>query len=518
MKRQDHRKAPLDSRARARKPSWNVPPQLTALALVAWVALAGGCRDRDRDAPPQSEKVQASENAAAMPSAPENTAAAAQAQAAAAASAQAAADDLDARIETALLRGASYLVSRQAADGAFRSTEDEALSNGYSLTPPVVLALWGATRGGQGATATASVADKARARGAGFLATIITPEGVIRTGDDAPRFPYHAAAGALLVLSMHGAPEHAEVRGALVAYLLGLQLTETHGYPSNHPSYGGWGYNTAIPEFEDGHAEVQVSANLAITEYIVGALRMSGVAADHPAMQKAEVFVSRCQNFTSLPEGEGAPGTPEVTTTDWDDGGFFQSRSGPDSNLAGVGGMDVLGRTRYRSYGSATADGLRTLLQLGFGGDDPRVAAATRWLLRNFSAVRNAGAFPPELEVRRAAYHYYYAHSVAHAMRAIGAAEIDIASAELVAAEQPPTDAETAAEEPAATRRVHWAEALAEALLARQDKDGAWRNQHIEAREDDPLVATPYALSALAIARMALTGESRTHRPDQVRL
>ncbi len=54
------------------------------------------------------------------------------------------------------------------------------------------------------------------------------------------------------------------------------------------------------------------------------------------------------------------------------------------------------------------------------------------------------------------------------------------------------------------------ARALAEVVLTKQDSDGAWRNPATDLREDDPLVATPMAMSALAIARFMATSEWRT--------
>ena len=54
------------------------------------------------------------------------------------------------------------------------------------------------------------------------------------------------------------------------------------------------------------------------------------------------------------------------------------------------------------------------------------------------------------------------------------------------------------------------ARALAEVVLERQGSDGGWRNPSTDLREDDPLVATPLAMSALAIARFAVTGKWRT--------
>jgi hypothetical protein len=55
---------------------------------------------------------------------------------------------------------------------------------------------------------------------------------------------------------------------------------------------------------------------------------------------------------------------------------------------------------------------------------------------------------------------------------------------------------------------VRWPEVMAEELLSRQKKDGTWINRYTDAKEDDPLVATPWAAAALAISRALLTGES----------
>ncbi|HMF15069.1 MAG TPA: hypothetical protein VKE94_22290, partial [Gemmataceae bacterium] len=57
------------------------------------------------------------------------------------------------------------------------------------------------------------------------------------------------------------------------------------------------------------------------------------------------------------------------------------------------------------------------------------------------------------------------------------------------------------------TGRIPWAEALADELMRRQGKQGSWTNSAGAQREDDPLVATPMAMSALAICRASLTGE-----------
>src|SRR5262249_40526169 len=139
---------------------------------------------------------------------------------------------------------------------------------------------------------------------------------------------------------------------------------------------------------------------------------------------------------------------------------------------------DRSGRVRYHSYGSATADGLRALVRCGLPPGHPRVQAARRWLERNFSATHNPGTFEPLREADRDATFYYYAWSLAHAFRALGGRM-----------------------EEGPGRENAWAEQLAAALIRRQRGDGTWSNRYTASKEDDPLVATPLALGALALCR-----------------
>ena len=57
------------------------------------------------------------------------------------------------------------------------------------------------------------------------------------------------------------------------------------------------------------------------------------------------------------------------------------------------------------------------------------------------------------------------------------------------------------------TGKLPWAQALADELMRRQGKQGSWTNPAGAQREDDPLVATSMAMSALAICRASLTVE-----------
>jgi squalene-hopene/tetraprenyl-beta-curcumene cyclase len=441
-----------------------MPTLAVQCLLVALVASGLGCRERTDQ--PSGKPPQAGTRPGV------NDAAAGRPEA-----------GLAARIDAAMRRGAAFLVARQGQDGAFRSEHYAAFKDGYSLSPLSLLALWAAPRD--------PAVMAAFERGLDFVATLVTPDGALRVGLDGPTYPYYAITGTLLALSAAGpaGERHESVRQALIGHLRERQFGEKRGWTPADPSYGGWGYYPDLPDksASGGHPDARLTANLSATVFSIGALRLAGVPAEDPALQKARSFVERCQNW-SAPGGR--PGSATAREPRFDDGGFFFSPLVPDSNKAGSAGTDAGGHTRYRSYGSMTADGLRALLRLGVPFDHERVQAAARWMTKHFSAEANPGAFPPEAELRRASSYYYYVWTAAHALRAVGATEIDTSGG-----------------------RVHWARVLAEALLARQRPDGSWANASTELREDDPLVATPFAMAALGIARMVLTGEYRSHGP-----
>jgi hypothetical protein len=164
--------------------------------------------------------------------------------------------------------------------------------------------------------------------------------------------------------------------------------------------------------------------------------------------------------------------------------------------MSGFPGTDRLGRLRYHSYGSATADGLRALPRCGLAQDHPRVFAARAWLEKHFSAAFHPGTFENTREADRDATYFYYAWSVAHAFRSLGITEIHSQG-----------------------QSIAWAEALAHGLIRRQREDGSWINRFTASKEDDPLVATSFAVGALANCRTYMRGplteerSSRSHPP-----
>lgn len=352
-----------------------------------------------------------------------------------------------AAIDQALGRGARFLIAAQRADGAIPSRTYAALKDGWSLTPLAVLALRMAPPD--------AATQAAYRRGVDYVATIAGPGGAIREAPEVS-YPLYAYAIGALVLGAPDNRRHRAVHARLLEALRTLQLSERTGWRPSDPSFGGWGYAPRPPlRTSDSLADSNLAANLSATLLAAGALVLGGAQLDDPELTAARSFVERCQNA----------GT---------DGGFFFSPALADSNKAGA-----LEDGRYRSYGSMTADGLRALLRLGRPPSDPRVAAAAAWLARHFDATRNPGDFPPVAEVRRESSYYYWAWSAAHATRHLA--------------------------------NTRWAEALATELLRLQGPEGSWRNPASEMREDDPIIATSFALAALALARSVLAAEPRSH-------
>jgi hypothetical protein len=375
-------------------------------------------------------------------------------------------EGLGGQVDRALGTAIRFLISSQSPDGAWRSPTYGVFKDGLSLTPIVLKAVT------FGPDVTGSTS--ARRRGADYLVARIRADASIDDGPIGMIYPVYTASAAVIALTHLDFPASRAARDAWLRELRRRQLTEALGWQPDDPAFGGWGYSIEPPS--KGNAVLapaqQVDADLSSTLFAIGALRIAGMDADDPAIRKALIFIERCQNVAV----SGEDGDPQ-----YDDGGFFFSRTDPVRNKAGVAGRDRRGRLRYHSYGSTTADGLRALLRCGLSRDHPRVAAARAWLEGHFSAAFHPGVFESAREVDRDATYFYYAWSVAHAFRSLGIKEIHSQG-----------------------RSVAWADALSQELIRRQRGDGTWTNRFTASKENDPLVATSFAAGALGICRTFL--------------
>ena len=233
-------------------------------------------------------------------------------------------------------------------------------------------------------------------------------------------------------------------------FLKANQWTEVQGQDKSSPAYGGAGYGK------------HKRPDLSNTSFLVDALRAAGAGPNDEAMQKALIFVSRCQNL------EGPDNTLPWAAKN-PDGGFYYT--------AAAGGESPAGKTAdggLRSYGSMTYAGLKSMIYAGVKRNDPRVKAASRWIEQHYDLAGNPGLGPSGL--------YYYYHTFAKALDAVGMKE------ELVDADG---------------KRHNWRRDLVGALLKRQRPDGSWVNQDSRWLEGAPSLVTGYALLALSYCQPA---------------
>ncbi len=241
------------------------------------------------------------------------------------------------------------------------------------------------------------------------------------------------------------------------AFIRGSQWDESKGKGRSDLYYGGVGYGG------------KSRPDLSNTAFLMEALKSCGAAADDEAMQKALAFVSRCQNLET--EHNTTPFAAKVN-----DGGFYYTcvleKQDPDRERQWPGGG-------LRSYGSMTYSGLKSMVYAGLTRDDPRVEAAVDWIRKNYDVTVNPGMGDAGL--------FYYYHTFAKALDALGADEI----------------------EDAAGVKHDWRRELTEELARRQQPDGSWVNANPRWMEADPNLATAFALLALSYCRPALADAPR---------
>ena len=202
--------------------------------------------------------------------------------------------------------------------------------------------------------------------------------------------------------------------------------------------------------------------DLSNTQFFLESLLAAGVPKDDPAVQRALKFISRCQN---LPDKEKGNDLPFATKAKEDDQGGFVYRLDVDEegHAVGEGGL--------RSVGAMTYGGLKSFLYAGVTKSDPRVQGAIRWIRKHYTLDENPG-------MKNAGLYYYY-HTFAKAMDALGEEEFETADG----------------------KKHNWRKDLLEALQKRQMENGGFSNKGDKTfGEMDPALATSFALLSLSYA------------------
>lgn len=268
----------------------------------------------------------------------------------------------------------------------------------------------------------------------GRILAFANAEGAIGFADAAVDYPTYSTALAVRAFATLKPGRWEDHVAPLVGWLKTQQFLAADGW-GGHPAEGGFGMGSLEVRTPPDSGHVDLS----MTRRALEALAAAG-ALDDARRTAARGFLGRCRTA---------------------DGGYVYS---PVEEVLNKAGKSEEGP---RSYGSATADGLLALLAIGVPATDPEVVAALDRLKGLHTPDENPGLGEgPAPGFARAMRGYYRACS-AEVFLALGGPE-------------------------------GWEDGLIDAILAEQKPDGSWQNELTAQKEDDPVVATGFALSALA--------------------
>jgi len=331
--------------------------------------------------------------------------------------------------EKAVSRGVAYLSNTgQASDGTFSG------NTGIGVTAICTLSLLEHGR---------TPLDPTVKKGLAVLEKNVRDDGGIYVEDTRHR-NYETCLSVLALSKANQDGKYDKLLARAEKFLKGLQWDDDEGKSESDPAYGGAGYG--------GHSRPDLSN----TSFLIEALKASGTGPEDEAMQKALIFVSRCQNLESPHnQFEFAPKNP--------DGGFYYTIAAGGTSQAGEtpnGGL--------RSYGSMTYAGLKSMIYAGVDRNDPRVKAAIAWLSKHYTTEENPGMGNAGL--------FYYYQMAAKSLQALDQDEFKT------------DDGET----------HNWRADFLKELVERQQENGSWLNDNGRWMEQDPNLVTGYALLALA--------------------
>ncbi len=289
--------------------------------------------------------------------------------------------------------------------------------------------------------------DLAVAKALKHIVSFAQPDGRL-CGKSSRHAGYETAVSLMALQAANKSGEYTELIKKADQFLRNMQFGDDDDVARDDDRYGGTGYgpNSGRPDLSN-------------TAFLVEALQAAGAKPDDPAMQRALVFISRCQNLES--EHNTSPAAAKVN-----DGGFYYTVSAGGQSPAGDGEVGGL-----RSYGSMTYAGLKSMVYAGLTPEDQRVKAALGWIRQNYTVKSNPGMGDNGL--------FYYYQLFAKALDTVDLKQFDDAKGE----------------------SHNWRKELAEQLIAIQKPNGSWVNSAPRWMEGDPNLVTAYSLIALSYCK-----------------
>lgn len=345
--------------------------------------------------------------------------------------------------------GWAYLFSKQHQDGSWKSEYYGNLKQGAATTSLVLYALSHADAG------TVKKHKNAIDRAIRFQRKGIAKYGFV-ANEQGPDYSNYATA--LLLLANQRFKERfqqdlltAAEESKLTSFLVHSQLDETHGLDKTDDDYGGWDLSGWVQEPRESPG-----TNISISSFVLLALAKTENESVKKARSKAEIWLRKVQNV--------------------DHGFHFHPKKDHSGNKAGWSKQDPKPDDPVipLSYGTATVDGYRA--QRALDVSDRKRKQTANWLEEKtdekigFSFVPGFELPEENVEVSWGqGLWFYYLMSLSLEKQAFSKSFSGRMYREIPAL-----------------------------LNARQKKDGRWENPSSRMREDDPLIATSFALITLS--------------------
>ena len=351
-----------------------------------------------------------------------------------------------------LQKACAYLWNQQSTDGGWHSETHGIMRGGESLSPFILHTLLQVPQNIYPAS------ELQIERGLNFIRKHVNADGVIGLSDpDVVDYPNYATAHALLVLKQVKQSQDKALIRKMSQYLISQQFTEARGFTPDDAAYGGWGFGeTNLTDRQTGHID------LSHTRRILQALR--GCNGYKKIQKKARYYLSLTQK---MPTDSRLHPTNTPHEKILFDGGFFASPITLSTNKGGIATDSILNSNYFRSYATATCDGILGLLASGFEIKDDEVQAAVDWLSKNSLWAFPQGIPLDDPDQWHEVLFYYHLAVRSEAYSKLNQSDL-------------------------------WSMKVYELLSCRQQGDGRFFNpMGGPNKEDDPLLATAFAVIAL---------------------
>ena len=212
-----------------------------------------------------------------------------------------------------------------------------------------------------------------------------------------------------------------EVQHEMAQWVAAAQYQDANGFDDSQPAFGGWGFDAPQSPGKPGHMDLAHSRRAMQALAAISVLEQ-----DHDATLPRQQVARRLEQFSArrseTPSGGGASELRRM-----------MARPVPRRRLLSMAGFifrpSCWTRTRaafenepaphWRSYATATCDGVLALLAAGVPRDDERVTAAAAWLRVHGNLSYPEGVPSDGAEPWAAAIQFYHYAVRAEAYRAL---------------------------------------------------------------------------------------------------